>query len=233
MKEFFNKVKTWIITHKVVSVVIAAVLIAGITLAIVLPVTLGGKTNTATYTESTDEYKITKADYDSYTDKIGDPLCLLTMNFTTKIGDVEIKVADGKIETEKAQEYDGYRAIFVLKADTYNESTGKIGVDSYINGEDEGEMIWGHTADTIKLYENYYGKSIGVIANFLGNTDYDRLKYIESDKTYVFVDSSGSFTMKFVNGILTRLEVAGENYVYEFTDIGTTTITLPTDFIEA
>ena len=57
MKEFFNKVKTWIITHKVVSVVIAAVLVAGITLAIVLPVTLGGKkdngnqaTDGATYT---------------------------------------------------------------------------------------------------------------------------------------------------------------------------------------
>ncbi|MBP5193116.1 MAG: hypothetical protein J6126_00095 [Clostridia bacterium] len=43
MKAFFDKVWAWIVAHKIVSIVIAAVLVAGITLAIVLPLTLGGK----------------------------------------------------------------------------------------------------------------------------------------------------------------------------------------------
>lgn len=43
MKAFFDKVWAWIVAHKIVSIVVAAVLVAGITLAIVLPLTLGGK----------------------------------------------------------------------------------------------------------------------------------------------------------------------------------------------
>lgn len=38
-----NKIKTWIITHKLVSIIIASVLVVGITLSIVLPLTLRHK----------------------------------------------------------------------------------------------------------------------------------------------------------------------------------------------
>ena len=47
MKNFLNKVKTWILTHKVISIVIAVVLVAGITLAIALPIALGTQKNDA------------------------------------------------------------------------------------------------------------------------------------------------------------------------------------------
>ncbi|MBQ9480560.1 MAG: hypothetical protein IJU84_00150 [Clostridia bacterium] len=301
MKEFFSKVKTWIITHKVVSVVIAAVLVAGITLAIVLPVTLGGKkdngdktytviwknwdgtvleadtdvkggsvpeyngatparpsegqtaytfkgwspelavvtgnaTYTATYTEGVDENRIAKAGYEAYVNKIKDPICLSDLNFTTIINNVEVKVAGGKIETEKAQEYNGSRAIFVLKADTYNASTGKIGVDSYINAEVKGEMIWGHTEDTINLFD-YYEGTIGSVYKWIfdAGIDYDDLKYDETENVYKYSELGSEIVIKFVNGNIARFALAtdGDKYEFDFTDIGTTSITVPDNFVEA
>ena len=208
MKEFFNKVKTWVLTHKVVSIVIAAVLVAGITLAIVLPLTLGGKKPSGVVYEVTEEqfYAATHLNGKNFT-------------VTTSVG-----VGDGKINAKiyhladdsflgVSKDSDGIYLAAVVKDDADEEAPyayylgdGIIASNkTYYNWKASERMTKAEARDEFWVSEQING--VFSIAGYFDDWTYvpDKMAY----KTNITFDDYGNFDcyLQFKDGKLASFEI--------------------------
>lgn len=179
--------------------------------------------------------QITKENFEAYLTKIKNPLCLLELNFTTDIDNVETKFANGMIESAKFEDYGDNQTIFVPKADTYDADKGLIHTDVYVRAELNGQMTWGHTEDDLDLVL-FYGKTMGFVLDVLDLVGYDALVFDTNENIYKYSDVSGhSLIVKFENNNVMDLETKanGETLTAHFNNIGKTIITPPTEYTEA
>lgn len=174
--------------------------------------------------------KITKEEYNSYIEKIANPLYLLETNFTASINNVETKFADGKIETAASKEFEGLHAIYVPKVSTYDK--GKIDIELY--GEFESKWVHVGEGAELDLFNDYYNPTLGSIHSVIKTVDFDDFKYNESDHTYKASFAGNSLIVKFTNKTIEYMQVTtdGTSRIYNFTNVGTTSITLPADYEE-
>ena len=179
--------------------------------------------------------QITKENFEAYLTKIKTPLCLLELNFTTDIDNVETKFANGMIESAKFEDYGDNQTIFVPKADTYDADKGLIHTDAYIHAELNGQMTWGHIEDDLDL-ALFYSKTMLFVSDVLELVGYDALVFDTNENIYKYSDVSGnSLTVQFENNNVKDIETKadGETTAAHFNNIGKTVITPPTEYTDA
>lgn len=179
--------------------------------------------------------QITKENFEAYLTKIKTPLCLLELNFTTDIDNVETKFANGMIESAKFEDYGDNQTIFVPKANTYDADKGLIHTDAYVHAELNGQMTWGHIEDDLDL-ALFYSKTMLFVSDVLELVGYDALVFDANENIYKYSDVSGnSLTVQFENNNVKDIETKadGETTAAHFNNIGKTIITPPTEYIDA
>ncbi len=214
MKEFFNKVKKWVLSHKVVSIVIAAVLVAGITLAIVLPLTACGKKPSGIVYEVTEE-------------QFYSAIHLNGKNFTitASVGDEDGKInatiyhlADGSF-LGFSKDSDGIHLGAVVKDDadeeapyTYYFCDGIIaGNKSYYNWKASERMTKAEVRDEFWVSEQMDG--VFSIAGDFEDWTYDSDKRVYKTRITYDGESFNSY-LQFKDGKLASFEIPGFEFFF-------------------
>ena len=184
---------------------------------------------TSSSTQAEPVYTITEAEFSALKLKLSDPKIFVEDNFTIDMtyGGVSFKnkLANGKVDFFLQGEH------FALDLDvsTYNPSTKKANGDIY--EYDDSEEKWSKQTGEIDVY-NYASLSLGFEVMFsYAPSSLDDFTYNKDTRQY-----SGSRTEDGTT-IVTKFMVKDGQFLsyetvgivdYEFSDYGTTTVTLPT-----
>lgn len=179
--------------------------------------------------DPTPSYTITETDFLALKAKLMNPKIFVEGNFTVDVTvfgtTFKNKIANGKDDIY----VEGIHFVLDLDVSSYNASTSKASGDTY--EYDEDEKTWSKETGEVDvaLYASYslqFEDSLGKAAP----ASFDAFTYNEDTRIY-----EGSKTMddetyvtKFMvkNGQFLSYEVVGV-FKYEFSDCGTTTVTLP------
>lgn len=178
-----------------------------------------------------DTYTLTKEEYLSLRSDLLSPRLFLDGNFTFKISQNSSanKIADGKFDGL----IEGDPTVYVFDKNTYDSTTTKVALDEYYYDTDD--KIWYLSKENYELKTIY--KISGLFYLELLPNSYDDLSYNEAKRVYTYsgtIDGdpySIEFSVK--NGKLIDYRVIGEaSFIYEFSDYGTTTVNVPTEYVE-
>lgn len=189
---------------------------------------VGDPTPSTPSTPSGPSYTITETDFLVLKAKLMNPKIFVEGNFTVDwtIDGVTFK---NKIANGKDDVYvQGTHFVFDLDVSSYNASTSKASGDTYEYDEDENTWSKETGEVDVALYASY---SLGFETVFgFSPLSLDSFAYNEDTRLYTGSRTSGddTYITKFMvkDGQFLSYEVANV-FKYEFSDYGTTTVTLP------
>ncbi len=197
-------------------------------LAGVLMLSACGSKDSGNGGDSTPSYTITETDFLILKAKLSKPKILIEENFTVDLTYSGVtfknKIANGKDDIY----VQGTHIVLDLDVSSYNASTSKASGDTY--EYDEDEKTWSKETGEVDvaIYNSY---ALGFETAFnVSPTSFDAFTYNEDTRLYTGSMTADGDTVitKFMvkDGKFLSYEIVGE-FKYEFSDYGTTTVTLP------
>lgn len=180
-------------------------------------------------TPSGSSYTITETEFLTLKAKLMKPKILIEENFTVDVTYIyngltfKNKIAKGKDDLY----VQGTHFVFDLDVSSYNTQTSKANGDTYMYDEDE--KTWSKKTGEVDLH-TYAFYSLGFETTLETAPSFDALTYNEDTRLYTGSKTIDGETVetKFMvkDGQFLSYEVVGV-YKYEFSNYGTTTVTLP------
>ena len=178
-------------------------------------------------TPSGHSYTITETDFLTLKAKLTKPKILIEENFTVDFTYSGVtfknKIANGKDDIYMQRTH----IVLDLDVSSYNDSTSKASGDTY--EYDEDEKTWSKEAGEVNvaLYNSY---ALGFETSFNVSPTFDAFTYNEDTRLYTgsrTIDDE-TYVTKFMvkDGNFLYYEIVN-SFKYEFSDYGTTTVTLP------
>ena len=170
---------------------------------------------------------ITETDFLTLKAKLTKPKILIEENFTVDFTYSGVtfknKIANGKDDIYMQRTH----IVLDLDVSSYNDSTSKASGDTYVYDEDEKTWSKETGEVNVALYNSY---ALGFETAFNISPTFDAFTYNEDTRLYTGSRTAGddTYITKFMvkDGKFLSYEIVDE-FKYEFSDYGTTTVTLP------
>ena len=174
------------------------------------------------YTVTAGEYELIKSNFNNYG-------ILVNSNFTMTVQfqnvSNEYKFADGKIDGF----IEGDHCVLDIDKSTFNATTSESTYDEYYYDIDDGKWYKTTLTGNLSGYYNLFFEYFEVMPD-----EFEDLTYNEEKHSYLgtktIEDEMFSTELMFKDGTLVSISFNKMLY-YTFSEFGTTTVTLPTDFI--